>query len=170
MPRPTKIRRALKWTGTIVCALLTLPYVFYVYQVSWIDRDGERSISLVKGSISYVRPPARWPRFDPPYGWNVERWPWPDVWVARWWWPPVSLDSWGAFGSPASLVGIHVRVWLLLACAAALTGLLWWLDRHRSPGHCQACGYDLTGNVSGRCPECGALIAHVAETDKKGTP
>jgi len=27
--------------------------------------------------------------------------------------------------------------------------------RHR-PGHCQHCGYDLTGNVSGRCPECGA--------------
>ena len=23
------------------------------------------------------------------------------------------------------------------------------------PGHCQKCGYNLTGNVSGRCPECG---------------
>ncbi len=23
------------------------------------------------------------------------------------------------------------------------------------PGHCRRCGYDLTGNVSGRCPECG---------------
>ena len=23
------------------------------------------------------------------------------------------------------------------------------------PGHCQTCGYSLTGNVSGRCPECG---------------
>jgi hypothetical protein len=25
-------------------------------------------------------------------------------------------------------------------------------------GHCQACGYNLTGNVSGRCPECGEAI------------
>jgi hypothetical protein len=25
----------------------------------------------------------------------------------------------------------------------------------RRPGHCQNCGYNLTGNVSGRCPECG---------------
>ncbi len=25
-------------------------------------------------------------------------------------------------------------------------------DRH---GRCRSCGYDLTGNVSGRCPECG---------------
>ena len=23
------------------------------------------------------------------------------------------------------------------------------------PGHCRHCGYNLTGNVSGRCPECG---------------
>jgi hypothetical protein len=27
--------------------------------------------------------------------------------------------------------------------------------RHPPPGHCQNRGYDLTGNVSGRCPECG---------------
>ena len=28
----------------------------------------------------------------------------------------------------------------------------------RPPGHCQTCGYDLTGNVSGVCPECGEAI------------
>lgn len=27
------------------------------------------------------------------------------------------------------------------------------------PGYCQNCGYDLTGNVSGRCPECGKETA-----------
>ena len=27
------------------------------------------------------------------------------------------------------------------------------------PGHCQKCGYDLTGNVSGVCPECGTEVA-----------
>jgi hypothetical protein len=26
------------------------------------------------------------------------------------------------------------------------------------PGHCQNCGYNLTGNVSGICPECGRGI------------
>ena len=30
--------------------------------------------------------------------------------------------------------------------------------RHYPPGHCQVCGYNLTGNVSGICPECGTLI------------
>ncbi len=35
---------------------------------------------------------------------------------------------------------------------------LWSYWRRRAlrrAGHCQQCGYDLTGNVSGRCPECG---------------
>ena len=28
------------------------------------------------------------------------------------------------------------------------------------PDHCQACGYNLTGNISGVCPECGTPVAH----------
>lgn len=32
--------------------------------------------------------------------------------------------------------------------------------RSRYPlGHCQSCGYNLTGNVSGRCPECGQSMS-----------
>jgi hypothetical protein len=31
--------------------------------------------------------------------------------------------------------------------------------RRLRPGHCPACGYDLTGNVSGVCPECGAAAS-----------
>jgi hypothetical protein len=36
--------------------------------------------------------------------------------------------------------------------------LAWWFVRQRRiPPHCcQKCGYDLTGNTSGTCPECGA--------------
>ena len=30
--------------------------------------------------------------------------------------------------------------------------------RFRRPGHCTRCGYSRTGNVSGRCPECGTNI------------
>jgi hypothetical protein len=43
---------------------------------------------------------------------------------------------------------------LLLLLVAPPTALFWWLDRRR-PGLCRECGYNLTGNVSGRCPECG---------------
>lgn len=31
-------------------------------------------------------------------------------------------------------------------------------DQAYPPGTCRSCGYDLTGNVSGRCPECGQEI------------
>jgi len=38
----------------------------------------------------------------------------------------------------------------------------------RKPGHCRGCDYDLTGNVSGRCPECGTPIA--AGTEAAASP
>jgi hypothetical protein len=35
-----------------------------------------------------------------------------------------------------------------------------WVRKPRRPrGHCRSCGYDLTGNVSGVCPECGSATA-----------
>ena|GEM_PF-2132305 len=40
-----------------------------------------------------------------------------------------------------------------------------YLHKHRPrKGHCAVCNYNLTGNVSGRCPECGTPIAAGTET------
>jgi hypothetical protein len=51
----------------------------------------------------------------------------------------------------------------LLVVAAVVTVLvgisrrfLWQFQR--PPGSCAHCGYDLTGNVSGICPECGTPV------------
>jgi hypothetical protein len=33
----------------------------------------------------------------------------------------------------------------------------------RGRGGCATCGYDLTGNISGRCPECGTSISRLPE-------
>ena len=54
------------------------------------------------------------------------------------------------------LSGIELPLWLLLLLTAIPTAWLWHRDRRRiRPGCCLRCGYDLTGNTSGVCSECG---------------
>jgi len=62
---------------------------------------------------------------------------------------------------PAQLPGIDkciiIPLWIPLAMCLAATPVLWFVDRRRRrPGYCAKCGYDLTKNLSGRCPECGS--------------
>ncbi len=50
---------------------------------------------------------------------------------------------------------VTLPLWLPLLLIAIPTAFLWWREHRRpKPGHCP-CGYDLRGNVSGTCPECG---------------
>ena len=56
--------------------------------------------------------------------------------------------------------------WFIFLLTAIPQGF--WLYRRRKqrptvPGICRRCAYDLTGNASGICPECGTLVASQAE-------
>jgi hypothetical protein len=52
--------------------------------------------------------------------------------------------------------GLILPLWIVLLTVALPISFLFWRDRRRIPPHCcQSCGYDLTGNTSGTCPECG---------------
>lgn len=57
--------------------------------------------------------------------------------------------------------GLQVPLWFVMLLTAALPAL--WvrhrLKHGRKLGFCARCGYNLTGNVSGVCPECGTAIA-----------
>lgn len=54
---------------------------------------------------------------------------------------------------------LYIPLWLSFLIVMIPTAFLWLSDRRRYPaGHCTKCGYNLTGNVSGRCPECGTTI------------
>jgi hypothetical protein len=61
---------------------------------------------------------------------------------------------------------LRVPLWLVTLIVGTPTAWLWWHDRRRvGPGQCRHCGYDLTGNVSGRCPECGAAVRSTGGPD-----
>jgi hypothetical protein len=65
-------------------------------------------------------------------------------------------------GTGTALWVIEIPLWMLFFVAALPTACLWWRDRRLPPGHCQRCAYDLTGNTSGICPECGAVVPGMA--------
>ncbi len=150
----------LKWGGTAVCAaVLALWFVSIAAPVVWGNRSATigslcsgrifvRHVEVVgmpRGTVSmgWMGPPARglWGEWAS-YGLVLPYWNRSDLRVTA-----------GVPGRAAELV---VPCWLLLVTAAAPTAWLWWRDRRRiPPGHCQTCGYNLTGNVSGVCPECG---------------
>lgn len=53
---------------------------------------------------------------------------------------------------------------------AGLAAYLRWAERPFPPGHCQSCGYALTGNLSGICPECGTAINTTKGTADSSRP
>jgi len=54
---------------------------------------------------------------------------------------------------------------LIFAILPAVWFFLWFWRRRPMVGKCPACGYDLTGNESGVCPECGAGLALINQHD-----
>ena len=69
-------------------------------------------------------------------------WPW-------WQWHP-TLE----FEGPV-VASLAVPMWIPFVLIAVPSFIAWRVTRHL-PGHCRKCQYDLTGNVSGVCPECGS--------------
>jgi len=57
---------------------------------------------------------------------------------------------------------LRFPIWQVAIVALSLyCAWVYRLMRHRRlipPSHCRECGYDLTGNLSGVCPECGVRI------------
>ena len=83
--------------------------------------------------------------------------------------PPYLLPSNGFYLSIAEReMLLRLDLLVLPAWFVTLLGLVlpaWWVIRlfrkrkRRVRGHCHVCSYDLAGNTSGVCPECGAAVS-----------
>lgn len=76
-------------------------------------------------------------------------------------WTPASFYTysgpWVGTAYRSTHLGFHFIVPTLLAAVVFARGILHWRrhERRLRKGLCPGCGYDLTGNESGICPECG---------------
>lgn len=70
--------------------------------------------------------------------------------------PRISVERPAGLGS-STYISVPLLTCLLLTLV--IGSYLFWRDRHRVSSGCWCrCGYNLTGNVSGYCPECGAVV------------
>ncbi len=158
MNRRRLIRRVIKWVGLVFCVLIVVAWAVslrWCVAYAGIDRGASVEYGFAVVIYPFTKPivPTRW-----------------QVWGAT---PRARKDgNWGlttegvfrvpALGlgqGPGKNVFILLPLWIPLIVLAIPTAFLFYRDRRRiPPGHCQKCGYNLTGNVSGVCPECGKAI------------
>lgn len=144
--RRSKWRRRVKWALTIVSALCTLVFVgsFHAF---WVWGAGETCYEFFGGVFHYQRDISR------------ELFPFWDLRLSRGWY--VSPEILAIVYPPRFEIDIadaYIPLWIPLIPLLTDTLFLWRRDRRPRAGHC-SCGYNLTGNVSGICPECGRPIA-----------
>ena len=153
--RRIRWRKPGKWAGTAVVALLVVAWAASWRRGFGLSQGfpgGYNAAALVKGSIEahFVREPSYRPT-DPAVSWrsfDISRYP-DAVWMPRY--ESRAIGS----GSDAAL---DLPLWTLLLPVIIAKGLLWHFDRRRPPGICVKCAYDLSGNRTGLCPECGAKV------------
>src|SRR5262245_46766733 len=148
MGQHSRVRRVTKWTGLAACGLLLAAYVLTIW-----------------GYVEYRT--TRWGVRVRPGGLGISWSSSPLVPRHRGWTSgtgkAVLPDWWFDYQCRRLYTGLiiswaSVPLWAFLLPCAGLTAWLWRRDWRIPPGHCR-CGYDLTGNTSGRCPECGAAVS-----------
>lgn len=75
--------------------------------------------------------------------------------------PPICVGSREPIGMlriRRTLVSFSVPLWAFSVAFGGVAWLAWPRQRPVRPGACARCSYDLTGNLSGRCPECGTPL------------
>jgi len=77
------------------------------------------------------------------------------------WWTTPSMETFefvSRTGRTKVAYVLDIPHWLANLVAWPVFIVLWRKCRKPPKGHCRKCGYDLTGNESGNCSECGEVV------------
>ncbi len=154
--RRSRAGRVSKWVGLIACVFVVGLFLLSTWRiVSW--RGRQTNLVLRSWRIDVF-----WLNHDPS---SEEREYWDrefrisklyvsDGIVSLWWF------DWARHPS-GKQSRVNVPLSFVFTALAIPTAILWRRDRRFRQGHCQQCGYNLTGNESGKCPECGTEVEPV---------
>lgn len=142
-----RLTRRIFWSGFAASLLLV---TVFLTSLRWTSRYVWRAGSSNSGCVELSAGQIRWRPFsrDPGYTWSLFRW------SQRPWWGIQTDAIWG------SRRYFYLPLWIPLVTTLAITAssFVSWPNRNDRSCVCTLCAYDLTGNVSGRCPECGTPI------------
>ncbi len=161
MKAQSRLRDKWKWAGVVGCALILALWISSLMCPFGIG-FGHHSIDLCGGGVDWiyceVKPAEFWR--DPGLAFHLEpRGPRTPSKCCGMYLPRRGVCGSGDLGIAEWDFYWTVPVWIPLLLGGLPTLWLWWRERLGPGGLCQRCGYDLTGNVSGTCPECGAAVA-----------
>ena len=146
--------RVVKWLGLILCGLIGATWGLSL--PGWLAyRRHPYTVWLPHGAVNFVV--SKRPTDSRPQGLN---WGWRNPRPSAGSLPRLVAWTWNRprYWNIRSHMAISIPLLPTLVGFAVATVYLWWRDRRYPKGHCQSCIYDLTGNTSGVCPECGERI------------
>jgi hypothetical protein len=166
MRPPTRRFKQACNLGIMCCTLLiALWWASRNWEVRWTSPDALTTYMAFEGRLKKVYwhpekdrsfPPRQEPYCQP--GWDFV----PAVFNTKIMWLEVHANN-----SQADVIQLFdarpfvLSRFLLFALATLIVAsmiLTFRTRRKPPPGHCQTCGYNLTGNKSGKCSECGKPI------------
>jgi hypothetical protein len=157
MTRLRRRWRILKWAGLMLSLFVVIAWAVSLFYYVRYSRPGP-GVPLPRGryvgwyfgvSQGVVGFQNRVPFPEQSLGWHISTNRFSTIWL-----PTVVLNH----GQGADV--FTLPFWIPFLLVAIPTAYLFRRDGRRRipPGHCQKCGYNLTGNISGVCPECGEPI------------
>jgi hypothetical protein len=157
-------RRSLACGLAIACCLILLAWIVSAVRttsgrgyIAYLGAD--RFETFVRAGQLVVTVHAETPPY--PSGWGLQC---SQFWPLKWHeglglqWP--SIRHIPTYRSSVNDIRMSCPFWVPFALLSLIAAALFYRQPGQMrPGHCRSCGYDLTGNTSGICPECGAMTA-----------